>query len=57
MLTEEPTGLKTLPLELQLNIVKHLGYGSLLTLRRTNRHFCKVADCVECSDVEKSSFV
>lgn len=54
---KELSGLQTLPLELQLNIAEYLDYGSLLALRRTNRHLHNLADRIKCSDREKSTFV
>lgn len=57
MSREELHGLRTLPIEIQLNIAAYLDYGSLLALRRTNRHLREVVDRVGCSDAEKSSFV
>ncbi len=54
---KELSGLQTLPLELQLNIAEYLDYGSLLALRRTNRHLHNLADRIKCSDLEKSTFV
>lgn len=54
---EQLPSLQTLPLELQLNVAEHLDYGSLLALRRTNRHFHEFFGRLKHPELEKSKFV